>query len=68
MDMLIVKMPMSSLFEFASNFIFTNTKCVSLSKPILLECKENLKQHCEPPSQIHLGLVNKKLDAKVNVF
>ncbi len=39
MGMLIVKMPMSSLFEFASNFLFTNTKCVSPSKPIPLEYK-----------------------------
>jgi hypothetical protein len=43
MGMLIVKMPMSSLFEFASNSLFTNTKCLSPSKPIPLECKGELK-------------------------
>jgi hypothetical protein len=43
MRMLIVKMPMSSLFEFVSNFLFTNTECVSASKPIPLKCKGELE-------------------------
>jgi hypothetical protein len=43
MGMLIVKMPMSSLFEFASNFLFKNIKCMSPSKPIPLECKGELE-------------------------
>jgi len=43
MGMLIVKMPISSLFEFVCNFLFTNIECVSHFKPIPLKCKGELE-------------------------
>jgi len=42
MGMLNVKVPLLGLCEFPFNIVFTNIECVSLSKPIHLECNEKL--------------------------